>query len=95
MFIKLHKTPEREIISICDEDILGKKFETEDLQLDIKESFYKGDIYSEKHLKIVKNADYLNIVGKESINFAIKNNLINKENIMRIKKIPYAISILK
>ena len=96
MYIKIHKTSERKIISICDEDLIGKKFEEKDLQLDISERFYKGEKASEeKILKEIKGANYLNIVGKNSINLAIKNKLILRENIIKVKNIPYAISILK
>jgi len=69
MYIKIHKTSERKIISICDEDLVGKKFEQDDLQLDVSERFYKGEKASEeKILKKIKDANYLNIVGKNSIN---------------------------
>lgn len=96
MYIKIHKTQERKIISICDEDLIGKKFEEKDLHLDVSEHFYKGEkLPEDKILKEIQDADYINIVGKNSINFAIKNKLILKENIIKIQKIPHAILILK
>ncbi|MBW3021298.1 DUF424 family protein, partial [Candidatus Woesearchaeota archaeon] len=36
------------------------------------------------------DAHILNIVGKESIEFALKNKLIEKENILEISGIPFA-----
>jgi len=96
MYIKIHETQERKIISICDEDLIGKTFEEKDLQLKVSERFYKGEKLSEeKILEEIKSADYINLVGKNSINFAIKNKLILKENIIKIQNIPHAISILK
>ena len=40
-----------------------------------------------------EGADDLNFVGKESVEFAIKNNYIEKGNTMLIKGVPYAICI--
>ncbi len=96
MIVKIHKAERRNIISICDKNLIGKKFEDKDLQLDVSELFYKGQDFSEeKTLEVVKDADSLNIVGEESIRFALKNKLIDETSIIRIKKIPHAIAILK
>lgn len=96
MLVKIHKTEGRKIVSICDKDLIGKTFEEGDLQIQVSEHFYKGEKVSEnKILEEIKDADYLNIVGKNSINFVIKNNFIDKNNIIKIQNIPHTISILK
>ena len=33
----------KNIVAVCDSELLGKKFESGKFQLDIKESFYKGE----------------------------------------------------
>jgi len=79
------------IISICDKEILDKKFEDELCQLDLSSEFYKGTEFNEDELiDFIKDANILNIVGDNSINFALKHNIIKKENIKHIKKIPFA-----
>ncbi|MBS3151027.1 DUF424 family protein [Candidatus Woesearchaeota archaeon] len=96
IIIKVHKGEKRNIVSICDENLIGKKFEDKSFQLDVSESFYKGQPLSEEEiLGVVRNADSLNIVGKDSIRFALKNRLIDEPNIIKIKKISHAIAILK
>lgn len=96
ILVKIHKAEKRKIISICDDNLVGKKFEDEDLQLDVSKYFYKGEkMKYEDVMKEIKGADSLNIVGEESIRFALKNNLIEEESIIRIKKIPHAISLLR
>jgi len=96
MYLKIHSSGERKIIAICDENLIGKTFEEKDLQLQVSERFYKGEKVSEEIiLEEIKEADYVNIVGKNSINFGIKNNLISKSNIITIQKIPHTIIILK
>ena len=45
-------------------------------------------------LNELEDANSLNIVGKDSINFCIKNKIVDKENILKIKNVPHAIVIL-
>lgn len=96
--IKIYETHPR-IIAVCDSNLLGKNFEEGKVQIEIREDFYKGNFYSlEEAEKILKklSEDYcsFNIVGEKSIEIAIKLNLINKENILYIRGIPIAISLI-
>lgn len=91
MFAKIHKSGDRNIIAICDEDLIGKKFAEKNLILDITERFYKGEkLNPEQVLELMKDSLNLNIVGEESINIALKNNIIEKESIIKIQGIPHA-----
>jgi len=98
MYVKTHKAY-REIIAICDEDLLGKTFEDGKKILDVKDNFFGGDKVDEPDL-IELMKDYaagdatFNIVGKQSTNIALKLGLINKEGIKEIKGIPYALVLL-
>lgn len=96
ILIKIHKTPNGETIAMCDKDLIGKTFEENELSLTVSENFYNGREISDKKelLKIIKNAPNMNIVGKESVDFAIKNHLIDKNSVILIKKVPYTIKIL-
>lgn len=79
------------IVAICDSDLIGKKFEEDLLQLDITERFYKGEkMDKDKILSLAADAQSLNIVGEESIKFAIENNLISEDHIIYIKGVPHA-----
>jgi hypothetical protein len=89
----------RNIVAICDKELLGKVFEEEKFQLDVKESFYKGKEVSEEELiKIINNLSRedatFNIVGKNSVNIALKTGVINKEGIKEIEGIPFAMVLL-
>ena len=96
IFIKIHKTPNGDIVAMCDKDLIGKTFEDKNLKITISERFYNGvEIKNkEKLLTALKNSSNLNIIGKESISFAIKNNIIGKESVIKIKNIPHAIRVL-
>lgn len=91
MYVKIHTSNDRTIIAICDEDLIGKKFSQKNLILDITERFYKGEIMSDERVsELMKSGTNLNIVGKKSINLAIKNEIIEPANIIKIDNIPHA-----
>ncbi len=91
MFIKIHKNFGNEIIAVCDEDLIGKTIEDKKMKITITERFYKGEKKSSTEIiSILKEAKNANLVGKETIKLAIDNNLIKKENVIKIKNIPHA-----
>ncbi len=91
MIAKRHKSIEGKIIiAICDDDLLGKKFEKGKLQLDLTSSFYNGEKTTEAELEeIIKNANALNVVGKESVAFCEKRGLVDKDRVIKIAGIPH------
>ena len=98
MLVKIIKA-NRDIVTICDSNLLGKKFEQGKFQLDIKESFYNGEETPEeeviKVIKIMAKEDAsLNIIGKQAVNTAIQAGIINKEGIKKIQGVPFAMVLL-
>jgi len=98
MLVKIIKTY-RDVVAICDSDLIGKKFEEGKFQLDIKESFFKEDEISEEQgVKIIKKMSAedatFNIVGEKSVNTALKAGIISEDGIKRIQGIPFAMVLL-
>ena len=98
MFVNILKSY-RDIVAICDSDLLGKKFEEGKFQLDIKESFFKGtESPEEKIIEIMQKMSekdaIFNIVGEKSIKIALKAGIISKEGIKKIQGIPFALVLL-
>jgi len=98
ILIKIHRSY-RNVIAVCDEDLLGKKFEDEKRQLDIKEGFFKGEEYEEKDaVEFIKRQlgedSTFNIVGKNSLRVAISAGLISEENIIYIGEVPFSIVLV-
>jgi hypothetical protein len=96
--VKIHKTY-RDVVSICDSDLVGKTFQEGDFQLDVKENFYNGEEVDEKKLfKIINNMSIedstFNIIGKESTQTALKAGIISKEGIKKIQDIPFSLVLL-
>jgi len=100
MFIKIHKSQNiRPVVAICDSEIIGKKFEEGKKQLDVRENFYKGvEMNAEDALKFIQRQTVedasFNIVGKESIEIALKAGIISKEGVHKIKGIPFSLVLL-
>jgi hypothetical protein len=92
----------RNIVTICDKELIGKKFEEEKKQLNIKESFYKGEnakiLEREEIKKIIqdwiKEDATFNIVGKKATQIALEEKIIDEKGIGKIDGIPYAMILL-
>jgi hypothetical protein len=92
MIVKVHKKDGRTMVAVCDDELLGKKFEEDNKQLDLTSDFYKGDRYTDKQLvgDMIRNADVINLVGTISVSLGIEEGLIEKEHIINIQGIPHA-----
>jgi hypothetical protein len=89
----------RDIVAICDAELLGKKFEEGEFQLDVKESFYQGEKMSAQEIiKIIQkmsNEDAtFNIVGKKSVECAIKAGIILPDSVKTVSEIPFAMVLV-
>ncbi len=98
MYIKIIKAY-RDIVAVCDMELLGKKFEDKEFQLDIKESFFKGEETSEeKAIEVMKDMSKedatFNIVGNKSVAAALKAGIISEEGIKEIQGVPFAMVLM-
>lgn len=89
----------RKIIAIADAELIGKTFSEGNKQLDIKESFYKGDIKPIEEIKELiifglKEDATFNLVGEHSIRCAIEVGIITEDQILKIDEIPYSLVLL-
>ena len=98
MFIKIHKTY-RDVVAICDSELIGKKFEQGKFQLYVKESFYKGEEKPKQEaISIMQNMSgedsTFNIVGEESVNCALEAGIISKDGIKKIQGVRFALVLM-
>ncbi len=98
MFLKIHKTY-RDVVAVCDSELVGKKFEENNFQLNVKESFYKGEkTTSEKATKLMQKLSEqdatFNIVGEKSVKCALNAGIISKKGIKKIQGIPFALVLV-
>ncbi len=86
----------RNVVAICDENLIGKKFEEDKFQLDVKENFFKEKKVSEEEaIRMIRNLSVedstFNIVGEESINTAKKAGIVSDEVVKKIQNVPFAL----
>ncbi len=95
MFIKIIRSY-RDVVALCDADILGKHFGEGKFQLDVKENFYKGEKTGESEVidilqKMAVEDATFNIVGEKSVKAAIKARIIDENSVGKIQGIPFAL----
>ena len=95
MYVKIHNSGahggNRNVVAVCDEDLLGKVLKGDNIEFKVTESFYKGEIKSEQEIiLILKKSSNINLVGKMSIAAGIKANVITEENVIMMGGIPHA-----
>jgi hypothetical protein len=89
----------RDVVAVCDSELLGKRFEEGKFQLDLTGEFFKGEEYDEENVisimeEFSREDATFNIVGKNSINAALRAGIIEKNGIKTIQGIPFALVLL-
>lgn len=96
VYVKIHVTTEvsqdfSEVVAICDEGLLGKKFQEGDVVLHVNEEFFKGFLATlEEAMHHARNAPIAVFVGEISVSKAIKEGLVHPDAILRVGGVPYA-----
>jgi len=98
MYIKIHRSY-RNVVAVCDSNLIGKRFEEGKRQLDIRENFFKGEeVGMEGAVKLLRRQlqedSTFNIIGKDSINACIEAGVIKKGEVDEIDGIPFAIVLI-
>jgi len=93
MHVKIHSSS-RDVVAICDFDLLGKRFEEGIRQLELRETFFKGtEMPLEETISMIKRQRAedatFNIVGEESVKAALKAGLVSEDEIDKIQGIPF------
>lgn len=89
----------RDVVVVCDKELIGKRFEENNFELNLKENFFSGKETSEKEAieimqDMMREDATFNIVGEKSVNAALKAGIINSEGIKEIHGIKFALVLL-
>ncbi|MBS3123930.1 DUF424 family protein [Candidatus Woesearchaeota archaeon] len=83
------------ILVITDIDLLGKKFEEGNRQLDLSKEFYKGTERDKEWIKkMSEKARHFHLTGKEAVALGIELELVKVENILYVQKVPHAQAVV-
>lgn len=97
MYVKIHRSLRtRAVVALCDSDLVGKRFEEGERQLDLRENFYKGEhITYEKAVALIRfhigeDATF-NIVGTRAVKAAIAAGVASEEHVSRVAGVPFVL----
>lgn len=96
--VKLHKSY-RNVLAVCDANILGKTFEEGVKQIHLRESFYnEKEISYEEAVKLMKQQARedatFNIAGESSVKAAMEAGLVDSKHVMKVQNIPHILILL-
>ena len=96
MIVKVHKRSGKALVAVCDTDLIGKKFEEGELQLDLTSNFYAGEEVDEKAAgDLIRNAYMVNLVGKNAVKLGVDKGIIEESHIGKIAGIPHAQAVIE
>ncbi len=90
VYIKLYEQGVETLLAACDEGLLGKIFTQGEIHLDVKETFYGGDLVEDISLEDkLKEATIINLVGENCVKKAIEMGLGYEEDIIEVEDVPH------
>jgi len=91
VYVNVWKWPRCVMVSVCDEELLGKVLREGEIIFEVNEKFYKGSRMTvEEALVHLRNCHIANIVGEKIVEAAIKERIIHPEAVIKIAGIPHA-----
>ena len=94
MWFKVHKKGKSVLASVCSDDLLGKKLESKDQDLDINEHFFVGEKLELKDLKsVLTSYDNITLVGNDIVDEAIRLGHIKEDNVQTIQGVKWIICL--
>ncbi len=92
MFVKIHKKEDKRIVAVCDQSLIGKVLEDDDICMDLDtfRHFYIGTLSKKEDVKkALDDFNSANLVGENAVNVAIHMNLVKNSDINYINGVPY------
>lgn len=91
MLLTERETDEGLLVTVCDEDLLGKTFEDGKVSLAVTEEFYGGDQADESAVVAsLGRASVANLVGKRAVGLAIDQGFVDEANVLDVDGTPHA-----
>ncbi|MFC4436222.1 MULTISPECIES: DUF424 domain-containing protein [Natrialbaceae] len=85
MIVNERETEEGLLVAVCDADVLGETFESDELSLTVTEEFYGGETVDESAVvDSLSRATVANIVGSRAVELAIEEGFIDEANVLDV-----------
>ncbi len=91
LLVALKQGPHGLLLVITDKNLLGRRIEEGNLQLDLRSQFYQGEEKSKAEIEnLMEKARDIMFTGKEAVALGIEADLVDIKKILYIKRVPYA-----
>lgn len=91
VYVKEHWWGTDHVIAICDQELLGKTLVERNIRFFIDPNFYEGKLMPvSEAVKLIHNYTIANLVGKNIVEAAINEGLIDPEAVIEINGVPHA-----
>ena len=79
------------ILVVVDDELVGKRFEEGDLQIDLSKDFYKGEEVSEAEVVgLFRKAYIIHLVGEKAVELGIKEGYVDRNRVVKIAGVKHA-----
>jgi len=91
VYIRVRETLDHVLVSVCDEQLLGRVLEEGRIKFNVSKEFYGGELVdTDTCIKHLKNATVANMIGKNTVEAAISAGLVHKDAVLYIEGEPHA-----
>lgn len=92
MFLRIHRSMDnKEVVGICDRELIGQTLTEGDVSIQITESFFGNRPASEEEIiRVLNTSDNISIFGKRCVGLAIDKGLVEEESCRIIAGVPCA-----
>ncbi len=94
ILVKVHETPNGKLIAVCDKELLGRRFEEGNKELDLirYSDFYQGEMEDEEvFAEGLDPEDFytVNAIGERATGVFIKKGIVRKSQVDSVQGIPF------
>jgi len=90
VYCRVFTDSEHKLVAVCDTHLIGETLREGKLKLEVRPEFYKGSLSSiAEALREIDASDIANLVGKNIVEAAIQEGLVNPSAILRIAGVPH------
>lgn len=89
--VKVHTSGKETLVAACDADLLGQTYRSGKLRIHVSRGFYEGQACDEAVLvSRLEMATIANLVGKRTVEAAIKHGFVDADCVLDIDGVPHA-----
>ncbi len=91
MYLKIHKKQGEAVVAACDRELLGKTLSEGEMEFEVLEKFYGGDLADISRLPaVICEATIANLVGNKVVEKAVEGGFVEKDKIIEIAGVKHA-----